>query len=90
MKNFNHNKFSEVVRSGNKALRRYCEWLLGMPTFGARLFENLSKEFPNSAGDEEAFPETVAMLKRHFANDPELLKLKNDLQITDMELNNGI
>lgn len=90
MKNYNQKVFANVVRTADKTLRRYCEWLIGAPTFGARLFENLAKDYPCSSNDKQAFPETVAMLKRHFAGDPELVKIKNDMQITEQELKNGI
>lgn len=89
MKSCNEHTFNEVVKTGNSVLRHYCEWLIGAPTYGARIFANLAEGWNTRINDnaEHDFPETYAMLKRHYDNDPELIELQNKLQITERSAN---
>lgn len=85
MKTCNETAFNAVVKLKDPILRHYCEWLIDAPTYGARIFSNLAEGWGSTLNEnaENDFPETYAMLKRHYDNDPELMALKEKLQITE-------
>jgi hypothetical protein len=85
MKSCNEAAFSEIVKLKDPVLRHYCEWLIDAPTYGARIFANLAEGWGTALNENAAndFPETYKMLQRHYANDTELMAIKNKLQITE-------
>ncbi len=81
MKSYNTEIFNEVVKSGDTTLRRYCEWLIDAPTFGARLFANLIEGWGTTENEhaQRDFPEVYAMIERHINEDPVLIELQSKL-----------